>query len=357
MTTARVLFRCDGSHRLGLGHLVRCGAIATALTEHWNTQVGFAVREGPEALAWHKTWRPDVPLWLAPPQARDSETWFGTVVRDFQPHAIVFDVRDDWTPEMVRRVAGADTVKVILDDGSPRRLAADLVFYPPVPQVGELDWTGFDGELRVGWEWIALRSQFAEYHAKGSGNGSRLLVLTGGSDPGGLAFTVAHSLRLVRAPIQATFVLGAAFQGQHELEQLLGSAGKPWRILRALQDVAPVMAGMGAAVSAFGVSAYELACVGVPALLLCASEDHLRSAQACVSAGVADCLGLIGACSPQRIAQGIDELWAQDERRFSMARQGPKLVDGRGAYRIAHSIQQRINAGLAAHAGEPALPA
>ncbi|MEZ4483750.1 MAG: hypothetical protein R2864_03865 [Syntrophotaleaceae bacterium] len=50
---------------------------------------------------------------------------------------------------------------VVLDDSSDRRLAAaDLAFYPPVPQVAELDWSDFDGDCYAGWEWIPLRSGF-----------------------------------------------------------------------------------------------------------------------------------------------------------------------------------------------------
>ena len=41
--------------------------------------------------------------------------------------------------------------------GGARRLAADLGFWPPVPQLAALDWQGVTAERYIGWAWLALR--------------------------------------------------------------------------------------------------------------------------------------------------------------------------------------------------------
>ncbi len=113
----------------------------------------------------------------------------------------------------------------------------------------------------------------------------------------------------------------------------------------ALVDVLP---GVDLAVSAAGVTAYELACAGVPALVVALVENQQRVARACAEAGVA--LGLDGLRSDwaEQLEGKLRRLTHPAVRR-AMADAGPRAFDGRGAGRAAREIEQRwAGPGLAA---------
>ncbi len=83
----------------------------------------------------------------------------------------------------------------------------------------------------------------------------------------------------------------------------------------------------------------ELACVGVPQLLLLQNEAHWPNAQRLEDEGAASVLGWHENVSMQTIRQGVQNLIADALDRKSMARCGRKLIDGRGPDRLVNAME------------------
>jgi spore coat polysaccharide biosynthesis predicted glycosyltransferase SpsG len=92
------------------------------------------------------------------------------------------------------------------------------------------------------------------------------------------------------------------------------------------------------AVCAFGVTAYELAACGIPAIYLGLTEDHVRSASAFADAGMGLNLGLADKVSDADIARFLQWLLNKPAARREMRKQGMALLDGQGASRIAADL-------------------
>ena len=92
----------------------------------------------------------------------------------------------------------------------------------------------------------------------------------------------------------------------------------------------------------FGVTAFELAALGVPALYLALSEDHARSASAFEEAGIGKVLGVGRVLRADDIARIVWELIRDDEKRRDMRAGGLALVDGRAAERIAADLSAAL---------------
>ncbi len=87
----------------------------------------------------------------------------------------------------------------------------------------------------------------------------------------------------------------------------------------------------------------ELACVGVPQLLVVQSEAHWPTAQRLEDEGCATCLGWHENVSAATIRQAIHNLLTDPLERKSMARCGRKLIDGRGPDRFVTALELTLN--------------
>ncbi len=83
----------------------------------------------------------------------------------------------------------------------------------------------------------------------------------------------------------------------------------------------------------------ELACIGMPQLLLLQNKAHQSNAQRLEEEGAACILGWHESVSAQMIRQGVQNLIIDALERKSMARCGRKLIDGRGPDRLVTALE------------------
>ena len=98
-------------------------------------------------------------------------------------------------------------------------------------------------------------------------------VIAIGSSWGGL-----KALSRVTTPIQARFVVGLGFANPGALIKEIEAAG--FEVLFNVPELAAEFARADLALISFGVTAYEMAALGVPALYVTLTEDHAASASA-----------------------------------------------------------------------------
>jgi spore coat polysaccharide biosynthesis predicted glycosyltransferase SpsG len=354
-----VLFRCDASPTIGLGHLVRCLALADELHERHGVAVAFALRASP--LASEMVKRRSYPAIQAPEgQVFDQEAWLHDCVLKSGAQILVVDVRDDLSKTALEGLAGKGTIIAVLDDVSDRRWAADLAFYPPVPQLRRVDWSGFRGRLCVGWEWIVLRSQFAEgVPPRDNSKGTlRLLIAMGGSDPAGLTLKAVRALDRLdedfesvifeSVNFESTIIVGAGFCHRESLRDLLGQTRRHFTVREDVSEMSAAMAQADLAVCSFGMTSYELAAMGVPAVCVCLTEDHAESASALVAAGMGISVGVDDQDTETRLGAAVERLLVDKNARAQMSARARELVDGRGARRIAELLVSTAAGGTAA---------
>ena len=332
-----MLVRCDGSPEIGLGHVVRCLALARELRDERLCSVGFAMRPG--ALGVSMVRSVGFAVLEAPVGVPfEQSAWLAGAISSAGAEILVLDVRDDLTLDDVRAIRRETSVRVaLIDDASDRRLAADEVFYPPVPQVLALAWPGFAGRVHVGWDWVLLRHEFAGEPVPAAHEPPVVLVTMGGSDPAGLTLEAMRALRRVTRSIGIVVLLGPGFGHDAELAPLVEACPHECLVVRD-GDVRARMLEADLAVLSFGVTAYEAAACSLPAVHLCLTDDHALSSSAFADAGIAVSLGRADQVEETGLAEGVESMLADHVGRTAMGARARRLVDGKGAARIAEVL-------------------
>ena len=332
VTQLRAIVRCDGDAQLGMGHVVRCVALADELRESCAFGVTFAMASGDIGIDYVSKRGYCVERVRVDTEEADLRL----LVERHRPNLLVLDVRTPLSAGAVDRLRSDSRLVAAIDDGSERRRAADLAFYPPVPQAANLDWSGAATEVYMGFDWVLMRRQFATAQRWTPPSGPpRVLVSMGGSDPCALTLKALDGLSLVTEALSVTVVLGPGFTAESGLERALASSPHCTEVLRDVEDMSAVMGMSHVAVVASGVTAYEVAAMGVPAVHLCLTDEHVHSSSELHRLGGAVSLGLHTQISPSKIGRAVGSLLGDPSALAHMSRIAARLVDGRGARRAA----------------------
>lgn len=265
---------------------------------------------------------------------------------------LALDVRTELPIEAIKQIRQSGVLIATIDDPSERRLETDLAFYPPVPQVEFLDWSSFRGTRYVGWEWVLLRSEFSHYRQKrlkikcpqkSFAGTPTVLITMGGSDPAGLTLKVLQSIDLMDEEFMAAVILGNGFQKHAAINQWAKSAKRKFEFLSNVENMPAVMNKSDLALVSFGVTAYELAALGIPSIHLCLSDDHAISSSQFLMAGMAKSLGNHVDVSPKDIVAAVRQLLLNQSERQLMQKRCLAQPIGNGYRLIASAIVEAMH--------------
>ncbi|HEY5346766.1 MAG TPA: hypothetical protein VIJ72_01130, partial [Rhizomicrobium sp.] len=331
------LIWCNGGGAFGYGHIKRMIALARALRDTQSIGVRFALSGSSDVLT---------PIRRAGFEAVLTSDLASTA-REQKPDMLILDCREGPTRDELAALRADIPLVAVIDDGSPRRLAADLAFYPPVPQADALDWSGAATQVRIGWQYALTGLSPGTVSAYTLAARPTLLVAMGGSDPHGLTLRCARALTRLDPVFRARFVIGAGMEDAGRTALSIVALKSNFETIEGADDLSTEYASADLALCAFGVTAYELGFFGVPALYLGLTPDHVRSASAFDMAGMGVSLGLAEDIADATIAESVWSLLSDYMRRREMRNAGLATIDGNGAVRIAGELVEALNASRA----------
>ena len=331
------LIRCDGGGKFGYGHVKRMVALARALRDYENIAVHFALNGSEDAAVPIRRAGFDVTM-LGPASSLEG------LIDAKKPNILLLDGREGPGREELEKLKRGIAVTAVIDDGHERRLACDYAYYPPVPGALALDWAGSRTLPRVGWEWavLGLNPNIVRKHVPASR--PTVLVSMGGSDPHGLTMRMAMALAALDSVYRVRFVVGTGTKNAESVARGLVTLKKNYETVEGADDLSVEYASADLAICAFGVTAYELAACGIPAIYLGLTQDHAASASAFALAGMGISLGVADKVSDEEILRSVERLLNNSAARRDMRKQGLALLDGQGAARIAADLATALAA-------------
>ncbi len=337
-----LILRADAGPVIGAGHVMRClalarqwlqagGRVALVQTEIGAPLVERLLQEGVELLPILAVAgsQEDARETVAHAQALGS-SW---IVAD----GYGFDAA--WQQQI--KVAGLHLL--LLDDyGHARHYHADVILNQNAAASAEL-YANRDAHTRLllGSKFALLRREFVEGRAAPreiAAKATRILVTLGGSDPGDVTATVVAALALL-PEIEAVIVVGGGNPRLDSIRASVDAHGGALRLVVNPPDMAELMAWADVAVSAAGSTAWELACMGLPAALIVVADNQAGIATALARAGVSINLGPHTALDPEHIAATLRDWLPDQARRKTMSLDGRRMIDGQGAKRVFAALK------------------
>jgi UDP-2,4-diacetamido-2,4,6-trideoxy-beta-L-altropyranose hydrolase len=139
-----------------------------------------------------------------------------------------------------------------------------------------------------------------------------------------------------------------------ELQALAATMPDRLEVVSEASEVTARIVRSHFAVSAGNYWSLELACVGLPQLLVVQSETHWPTAQRLEEEGAATCLGWHANVSSLTLRQAVNDLLSDGLERQAMSRCGRKLIDGRGPDRLVTALEVMLHPSRTAQMREAA---
>jgi len=329
------LIRCDGGGRFGYGHVKRMLSLGRALRDRHGMGVIFALNGSEDAASSITRAGFEV--------TRDASS-LKDLIDHNKPDLLLLDGPEGPGRAELERLKQGVAVTAVIDDAHERRLACEYAYYPPVPGALGLDWSGASTLPRIGWEWAILGLNPNAARRRRPAARPTVLVAMGGSDPKGLTLRVARALTLLDSVYRVRFVVGTGTKNAGNVARGLVALKNNYETVEGADDLSIEYASADVAVCAFGVTAYELAACGIPAVYLGLNQDHVTSASAFVEAGMGVSLGLADKVSDVDIVRNVQTLLNKPAVRREMRRQGLARLDGEGASRVAADLACALSA-------------
>ncbi|MER7169036.1 spore coat protein, partial [Micromonospora sp. NPDC000207] len=323
--------RCDAGPVRGVGHLVRCLALAEEFRSRGHAVEFLGTVEG---VGWAARQLADrgIPLHPGP----DHPDELVAAARRHRLDVLVLDSYElDPAGAGALRAAGVVTLAVV--DGDTRGQDADVYLdqnlgarYGPLP-----------GRLLAGTAYPLLRDAVVTARPAAPPPAvpvarPRVLAFFGGTDAFGAAPVLARSLLDTAAPMELTVVVGRADVGAR-LASLTPGPGQSVHQVGPTDDLPTLITAADLVVSAAGTSTWELCCLGAAAGLVCVVDNQRESYHRVVAeeivAGLGElpaltAAGAVGDAARAEAVGTLRGLLGSPQRRAALAARAWSTVDG-----------------------------
>lgn len=367
---ATIPIRCDSGLIMGTGHVMRCRTLARQLRRN-DVDVLFLCRRQPgdliQLLAGEFPVQalPELPgSALESAQPDDPGTWLGctqdqdaadalAAIAAVPPAAIPWIVVDHyglsapWHRQVVGRLRqqGHEARLLVIDDLADRDLVADLL----VDQ-NRLRSDGLQPYAQripsgcrclLGPQNALLGDEFALLHPllpSRCAPVQRILIFFGGADVHNISERCLRAL-LEPSPLSVKIdvVLGPSNIHRQRLEALT-SAHPHVRLHGPQPSLAGLIAQADLAIGAGGVTSWERACLGLPALISSLASNQVEVIQQLAQAGAAVDLGPAGLLSAKTVRANVQQLLESPSGLQALSSCARSITDGLGTRRVVAAM-------------------
>lgn len=338
-------FRVDANEYIATGHLMRCMAIAEACKKQGEKCLFFlAEKKETKRLQEH-----NLPYRILNTQWNDLEAEVSVLKKLLVEEQITRLVVDSYqaTPDYLSQLNACVPILYIDDIGEEFYDISAVLHYSvwPGDYSYEKKYALTDVNVLLGMKYVPLRDEFLKNNTERKRENS-ILITTGGTDP----FDVTGQLleKLIKNNKFKDYLFHVIVGSMNQNEEALKSiASEDARVLlhKDVKNMADYMKTCSFAVSAGGMTLYELCACGIPTVCFSFADNQeefvnkSEQQRIMISAGDvrkdAKCI--------QKICEGLILYLENPDIKVKYTERMKKLVDGQGANRIARYLCEKTN--------------
>ncbi|MBP2160972.1 MULTISPECIES: UDP-2,4-diacetamido-2,4,6-trideoxy-beta-L-altropyranose hydrolase [Asticcacaulis] len=324
---ARLFIRTEASAQIGMGHFMRCFAVAEDARGR-DIAVTFLVSEEVPAISHRAATIGAVVQVIRTPLGQDADAIAACGIAS-QDWLIIDSYKA--TQAYHSQLHALARLAVVDDLNAFDAYDCDLLINAAEAAFDMGYGNKTHAGLLLGADYAMIRREFLIPH-KPVTDGPFIAVMFGGSDPGGLTVVVAERLHYAFPDMKVRVIAGPA----NAHIGLLQETARFLPNIEGLVDpasVAEVLAGATLVVTAAGGSVGEVAAMALPALVLVVYDNQAAALQACPFPVIDVRKGL-----PDDLEAHVAALLDDADGLKAIAARGHAIVDGKGAQRIVEAM-------------------
>ena len=345
MMTDELFIRADADSQIGIGHVIRCLALSQAWQDRGGRSTFIAARLSPALQAMLEGEGIRIYLIDARPGSRKDAHETKALVKKFNPSWIVLDGYH-FEANYQKTLKDSNCRLLCIDDnGHADFYSADIILNQNLHADERLYAKKVaHALLLLGPRFCLLRRQFRDRTSsvrKTASIASRLLVTMGGGDQNNVTLRVVKAIkRIGTAEFTAKIVFGQTNPHLYSLTRVIGDIDGAFTLLKNVADMAGLMAWADMAISGGGSTCWEMACMGLPAVVLTTFVNQQQNTERLSKLGVIKALGWHQDCEDANIVNSIELLATDPIQRNNMSQKAEQLVDGHGVIRTIQSMRK-----------------
>lgn len=335
-----IVVRVSGGKKIGMGHVYRTLTIANVLKNEYGFSVAFIINDD-DAV------RKVLDLYSYRYAVLHQNTCNSDELSDILKHFVhykssvcLMDTQDDASDEIEVFNTHHFAVVLLLNKTRARFISAMNVYPLAHFDYMSMDWANYEGKVVGGGEYIPLAEPFLQQRKALQPLSERkyILVTMGGTDPNKLTIRIMDALSLSAPTLRIRVVLGHAFSFKEEVYSRNRHSNDRFEIIENVDNMHELMAGAGLAITAIGITIYELCFLGVPTVLISNYEHDGDDERELEKLGSIVALGFFERVTNEDVLLAIESLWHDTSSRARMSDRALDITDGQGSARICREI-------------------
>jgi len=340
---SELIVRADAGIQVGTGHVMRC----LALAQEWIANSGKVRFMGAGLSLGLRNRLESEGCTVVEIESEGADIDFLRHVSKSTALYCPWVLLDGYhfTPSLQQSIVNLGVRLAVVDDfGHVNPTCADMVINAnPCALRDDYVLDRADADVLLGSRYALLRREFTrkKHIRRFETDETRILVTFGGSDPSNVTARVLDACSELDNNLKFKVLVGSLNPHRNELAASIKSLGNKANMLEPVSDMSDLMAWADMAIAAGGHTCWELAAMGLPALVIEIADNQSRIAAALAQAGTVITLGPEKLLQHDSLVAALRDLVSSPAKRCQMSVNAMSMVDGFGCRRIVQKMKKK----------------